>query len=177
MQVKASSVYDLKACKALNHAIMFGKSDPKTQLITISVLAAAAVLGAAAAMIVFGSDLVLWACITVLVVLYSLFLCIYFMAPRISYKNISRMGGAQNRFVFTDDCLCVSSGSDSFQSSSRMNYSVFLKAMETSDYLFIFQDKMRAIIVDKSTVTDGAPDDIRRALSNTAGLRYIVCNY
>ena len=48
------------------------------------------------------------------------------------------------------------------------------KAIETLDYLFIFQTRNQTFIVDKSTIVNGTIDDIRAKLIQYPHTKYIV---
>ncbi len=58
-----------------------------------------------------------------------------------------------------------------------MEYSLFTKVYETSDYFFLYQTNNQVFLVDKSTVEGGSVDDIRNKLSSFVKDKYYICKY
>lgn len=177
MQITAKSKYDFQAIKSLTHLGMFKKANPKkcmalwafifvflfAVIITISIL--------------WNDDSFLLPWLSLMVVICLLGCYIYFILPRIQYKNLCKFADLENTYTFTDDKFEVFSSGRNYTGSSSIDYTMLFKVYETSKYLFIYRDKAQCFMVDKSTMQGGSPEEIRRVLSNVLGRNYIVCNY
>lgn len=177
MKIKAASTYDLKAYKAFIWVQMFKRKNPKHFMILY--LSSIAVLSAIiiAEIILLQNSILLWCCLGVLLLLAFSICFQYFFMPKISYKQAAKLANANNEFTFTENTLYISSSKDNYNASASIDYSMFFKVMETSEYFFIFQNKQQACIADKSTIQNGTAEDIRRAVSYAIGKNYILCNY
>lgn len=73
--------------------------------------------------------------------------------------------------------MLVSSNGQNYSSQGEIKYSVLVKMCETSRYLFIFQNKAQAFIVDKNTIRDGSMEEVRDKIKNQMSGKYILCKY
>ena len=87
------------------------------------------------------------------------------------------MRDAENIYLFGDDILKVFTKSEEYNGEAEMEYSLFAKVYETSDYFFLYQANNQAFLVDKSTVEGGSVDDIRNKLSSFVKDKYYICKY
>lgn len=119
--------------------------------------------------------------LTVLFVILIAYLLIsyywYFIVPKIRYKAMAKLQEAENQFLFEDETVTAVTQSGEYSDEARMEYSLFVKAFETSKYFFLFTTHNQAYIVDKSTIEGGSAADIRLKLSSVLGNKYIFCKY
>lgn len=176
MEVKASGTLDLEGIRALIHLSMFKKNDPKKGIIIIALVFSVLIVLNIAAICVYYSPIFF---VTMYLLLLLAFInCYkYFIFPKKSYKNLSKMQGTVNEYVFCDSVLKISTKNREHNGEAEYEYSVFVKAYETSRYLFLYQSNNTAFVVDLSTVSGGTVLDIRNKLSSFLHEKYIICNY
>ena len=101
----------------------------------------------------------------------------YFGLPNIRYKSLAKMKDAENEYIFCDNSLKTFTKSETYNGEAEIEYSIFVKVYETSDYFFLYQNNNQVFLVDKSTIEGGRIDDIRNKLSSFVKDKYIVCKY
>ena len=153
-----------------------GKGNPKTifvaSLAGVSILAVICLLEI---LLFSNNDFAIL--FTVLLLLGFLDIYFYYILPRIKYNAMSKLQNAETEFVFYDNSMKVFTTGAGLAGQSEIQYSLIVKAYETSKYIFIFQTKSSVFVVDKSTVTDGTPEDIRNRLHAFLGANYYICKY
>lgn len=176
MEIRARCKYDFVSVKALMHLSLFGKHEPKKRFrlwtIIFSALMAIAILG-----IIFFRDatFVMLLCAGIIIILLECYL--YFLLPKIRYKAMANMKEVENVYIFSDNVLKISAESKEYNGESIIEYSLFVKAFETSKYFFLFQTNNQAFVVDKSTIEGGTAEDIRNKLSAFIKDKYFICKY
>ena len=177
MEIKASCTLDLNAIKALNGLMMFRKNDPKKRMILWGIIYAVIIVCVIMLIATYGltDEFALYLFMLFAFLLLGCYL--YFLQPRVQYKAMAKLKNAENRYVFRDETMDIISAADAFNGQSELRYSVIVRAMETSKYFFIFQTKNQAFLVDKSTITDGTPEQIREKLRSHLGKKYMLCRY
>ena len=176
MEIKAKCKYDYETMKALTRLWFAGKGNPKT--IFIALLA-----GVSALLVICLLEIFLFSnnnfaiLLVALPFLGFLFIYFYFILPRIRYNAMSKLQNAETEFVFYDNSMKAFTTGEGIAGQSEIQYSLLVKAYETSKYIFIFQTKSSVFVVDKSTITDGAPEDIRNRLHAFLGANYYICKY
>lgn len=175
MEIKASSVYDQKAYKALIRYTMFRTKNPKKRIISyFSVYLILFLFSLYTAVIRDDYTLLLY--ISVIMVIVTLLLCyFYFLVPKIRYKASYKMSNLQNHYIFTQDNVRILSNSDKYSSETIIDYSILFKVMETNEYLFLFNQKNTAYIVDKSTIQGGSISELRELLTKALQTKYSIC--
>lgn len=177
MEIKASSSYDFKTIKTFFLHALFRKINPKKGIIIISLfiilLYVIVILGA----VISDTPETFIKVLAYLLGLTIFLFYFYFRGPKLCYKNMQKLASINNEFIFTDTNLIITSNNDSVSGETNTKYSGLYKVMETDSYLFIYQNKVSAYIVDKSTIEGGTVEDIRKAISSVLGDKYIVCNY
>lgn len=176
MEVKASVTYDLKIFQTLRWISFFQKNDPKKKtrkqiLIAIPLM----IIFILYTVFVEVSPLVLGVAGVLLLDILQIYLC-YGGAKSID-KAWRKNAGAQNQYIFKDDEMFVSTVANGYSGNSTIKYSVLFKAMETNEYMFLYENETNCYVVDKSTVTDGTAADIRLALATVLKDKYITCDY
>ena len=101
----------------------------------------------------------------------------YWIFPKIQYKSLGKLADIENEFVFYDDVIKITSNNTEYSGEAELKYTVIPKVMETTKYLFIFQNRRQVYAIDKSTLTNGTMEDIRRKLKNYVNNKYIMCRY
>jgi len=177
MEIKATSTYDLKTLKAFVRLNMFRKANPKKRMIIWGIIALLLTILIIAELITFGNSSGLLISLIVLWFAIGWYCYIYFLLPKIRYKATCKFADLKNNFIFTENQFEVFSNSDSYNGSCNMEYSMIFKVMETSEYIFIYQNKLQAYIVDKSTLEGGTIEQLRNLIINIIGKKYIICNY
>lgn len=177
MQIKASCKYDLNAMKALIYLTMFKKANPKKCLIFLIGLFVLSCSMLIADAVVLGFEPRLLVMLATNIFAIAL-LCFWFFAvPKIRHKALAKMQDIENEYIFCDDKLKAFTKSKEYSGEAEIEYSVFVKAYETSKYIFLYQTKNQAYLVDKSTITDGTADEIRNKLTEIIKDKYILCKY
>ena len=190
MEIQASSKFDYESMKALTHVTFYGKRNPKNIFIIISVFVGIIpLLPAVLAFLCvgyFSLDLMAYMYtdsdflfeIVFVAVLLELFNCfMYFWAPKIQFRNLKKMQNIQNDFIFYDDYIKVTSVNAEYNGEGEIQYSLLLKVMETSKYLFVYPAAGQAYIIDKSTITNGTLEELQDKFKQLLNKKYIVCKY
>ena len=125
----------------------------------------------------FGMDtlLILTALASVIVILWNAYM--WFFYPKVRYNALAKMKNTQNEYNFTDEKIFVTTTGVEYNGEAEIEYSVFVKVFETSQYLFLYQTNNQVFIVDKSTIEGGTVEDIRNKLSTFVKDKYIICKY
>ena len=178
MEIKAKGKLDFKAIKALTHLTMFKKANPKKSFLTLLIILTV-LTGILVFEMIFFSDYTLLLSLTlsldfflVLLLCYS-----YFLLPKITYKSMAKMKDAENEYIFYDGFLKGFTKINEYNAEARIEYSSLVKVYETSKYLFLYQTKQQAYIVDKSTIEGGTVEEIRNNISAFLKDKYIICKY
>ena len=177
MEIRATCVFDYSSVKALTHVTMYQRIKPRIAFHAINFVAAFLVLITLFTMICFGADtqssyqLILSAAIF----LFNCFL--YFLFPRTQYAALNQMKNVVNEYLFREDGIQITSKGDLYAGEAELKYPMIPKVMETSAYLFIYQSKNQVFIVDKSTITGGTVEDLRKKLQPFVKKKYILCRY
>lgn len=176
MEIKAKCKLDYDACKALAHLNIFRKANPKKGFkvwIIFTVIIALVNLGS---ILIFHDteflELLFW-----VIVLFLLQCFIYFVIPKISYRNLVKMQEAVHEYIFCDTVLKISTKSKEYNGEAEIEYSLFVKVYETTKYLFLFQTNNHVFIIDNDTIEGGTVEDIRNKLTTYVKDKYILCKY
>ncbi len=177
MEIKASGKNDLSSVKALTQIIYFGKKSPEKKLMIYAVITLS---------LISLSLVSWWFTYDHTIFLYSLlwgaiFACItafyLLVIPRLQYGNLHKMKDCVNHYVFNGDSLKVETKYEGYNGGEVIQYNMLWSVKETGRYFFIYSTKATVYIVDKSTVTNGTPEDIRRTLEPILGKKYVACEY
>lgn len=177
MEIKAKGIFDFESIKALSHLQMFGKNDPKKRMRFWSILFGILLVLVTGEILLFGLDGSLMLMMGCAVLCIALECFMYFILPKIQYNSLVKMKDIVNEYVFTEESMLVSSNGQNYSSQGEIKYSVLVKMYETSRYLFIFQNKAQAFIVDKNTIRDGSIEEVRDKIKNQMSGKYILCKY
>ena len=177
MEIKATSVYDLKTVTALTRLNMFKKVNHKKRMRTFGIIDAILICIIVFELLAFGFATPLWLMLSVLIISTFLYSYMYFLYPKIRYKASGKFADIKNHFVFYDDELAASTDSNEYNGTSTIKYTMLYKVMETSEYFFLFQNKLSVYVVDKTTLQNGTADNIREKLLPILQKQYIVCKY
>lgn len=177
MEIRAKSRFDYDSVKALTHLWMFKRADPKKRMVfwTIADLVLLAVI--LLEIILFGSDIVLFVLMGAVAAMYLLECYMYFLLPKIKYNSLAKMKDVENEYVFREEKIDAYTKSEAYSGQAEIKYALLVKVMETSKYLFLYQNNTQVFIVDKSTIVGGTAEEIRNKLSSVTGNRYIICKY
>lgn len=177
MQIRANCKYDFEAIKALTYLTMYRKNDPKKSFTWTNIIFAVLFAILLLEMMLFGLEtmLVLLAIVAVVCVLLNLFM--YLQCPIIRYRSLANLRNACNEYTFTEDSLLVTTQSAEYDGKAEIAYALFVKAYETSSFLFLFQTNNQVLLVNKSTLTGGTIEEIRNKLCLYLNQKYIICKY
>ena len=177
MEIKATCKFDLDSVKALTHLTMYKKANPKKRLVFWTVAVLILCLFIVMELLAFGKDPVL--SVLLGIEIFGLFLIYfrYFITPRLRYNSLAKMQNVENHYVFCDHVMKVFTKSQVYNGQAEIEYALFLKAYETSKYLFLYQTKNQVFIIDKNTITDGTIEDLRNQLSGYLKDKYFLCKY
>jgi hypothetical protein len=152
MNINASCTFDYKSVKALTHATSYRILKPKTNFILVIVLIVILILEA-----VYGLRYGLVSQAVILFVASAFFLgwnvFAYFFLPKMQYKALGKIQGTKNEYIFCEDGIKITSEGDLFHSTGEMKYALIPKVMETSAYLFIFQNKKQVEVAQIMGIT------------------------
>ena len=176
MEIKAKCKFDFDSIRALTHLSLFKKANPKKRFLTWSIISAILTVVIIFEIIVF-SDAMLIELLCVAGVLFLLECYLYFLLPKIRYKALAKMKDAENEYIFCDNVLKTFTKSQEYNGEAEIEYSLFEKVYETTNYLFLYQTNNQVFIVDKSTIEGGTVEEIRNKLSAFVKNKYIVCKY
>ena len=176
MEIKAKCKFDFDSIRALTHLSLFKKANPKKRFLTWSIISAILAVVIIFEIIVF-SDAMLIELLCVAGVLFLLECYLYFLLPKIRYKALAKMKDAENEYIFCDNVLKTFTKSQEYNGEAEIEYSLFEKVYETTNYLFLYQTNNQVFIVDKSTIEGGTVEEIRNKLSAFVKNKYIVCKY
>ena len=182
MEIRAKSRFDRESINALTRLGLFGKHNPKKAMCFWMIISAVLlVLFAAEFIFVQLMEIDMFFEMVVLFILIAAYILIncykYFLVPMIRYNALAKLQDAENYFLFTDDLFTAATQCSEYSDEAKMEYSMFVKAFETSRYFFLFQTYNQAFVVDKSTIEGGSAEDIRAKLSLILGNKYIICKY
>ncbi len=91
-------------------------------------------------------------------------LYIYVFLPKFNYKMQKTKTDAVNEYTLYDTKFVVISTAKGITGTSEVEYSTLNRVLETKDYIFLYIAKEKAMIIDKSTVTNGSIEEIRSAI-------------
>ncbi|MBO5065451.1 MAG: YcxB family protein [Clostridia bacterium] len=76
------------------------------------------------------------------------------------------MQGVENEYIFCDNILKVYSNGEHYNGKVEIEYSLFVNVYETSEYFFLYQTQNQVYVIDKSTITGGSAEDIKKISSD-----------
>ncbi len=158
MEIKASAVYGKDAI------VKFSKSQIKDNKIIFIITIVLSMFCALVSIISLTGRLYIEG-IGLLLLMAFFLLYTFYLMPIINYKqNMRKFGDIKQDYVFADKKLTATTDSCGVKGSSEIEYASLIKITETKEYWFIYITKVQAMIVDKSTVTDGSIEDLRALL-------------
>ena len=177
MEINAKCKFDLETVKALTYLTMFKKGNPKKRMISLNVWFSILLVIAILDIIMFGMDmpLILVAIASVIVIFWNAYMWFYY--PKVRYNALAKMKQTENEYKFTDEKIFVTTTGAEYNAEAEIEYSLFVKVYETTNYLFLYQTNNQVFIVDKSTIEGGTVEEIRNKLSAFVKNKYIVCKY
>ena len=174
MEITAKCLYNLKGVTALLHLQLFKKANPKSRMILWSVIYGVLSLILLLEKIFWQAEVIH---LLVLMAVVMLLMCyMYFVLPRQTYKAQGKLKDAENTYTFGENSVHIVSQAEQYTGEAQVEYGLFIKVYETSEYFFVFQTKNQVFLVDKSTIQGGTAEDIRSRLSG-AVKKYVICKY
>ena len=174
MEITAKCVYDLKSVQAMQRLQMFKKANPKKRMIFWSVIYGVLVLILLLELICWQAEVIH---LLVLMAVVMLLMCyMYFLLPRQLYKAQGKLKDAENTYTFGENSVHIVSQAEQYTGEAQVEYGLFIKVYETSEYFFVYQTKSQVYLVDKSTIQGGTAEEIRNRLSG-AVKKYVICKY
>ncbi len=176
MPITAQGKTDADALKALNNVLLFGKREPKMQLITRCLLFSILIAISIVSGIKWGFDafrlcLLLMCAIAILLHCY-----LYFLLPKLRIRAMGELLGCINRYDFCEEAFSVTSDMAELNGTAQINYSLVKRVYETKTYLFLMMTNSTAYIVKKESLDQASQSTLRKVLSQKAE-KYIFCNY
>ena len=181
MEINARCTLDEKGLRAMQGVVMFRGKDPRRVIRRHTILfAVCTVLMILCALILY-EDRVMFILALVMAAVCPLTILLYhyayYISPRRIYRKL-KLADTENRYVFGETAVVISScGREGYKAHETFPYALLHKVMETSEYFFLFIDKLRAYTVDKSEMTNTEIEAVRAALLATPDLTYKACNY
>lgn len=109
------------------------------------------------------------------VIFYGFFVMFWFLfiwlLAIIKYRNIKSKQNAENKYVFTDENIQFVQDATGVNSSASIEYSAVYRVYETKEffYMFLYTNKRKTYIIDKSTIACGTAMDLRMLLIQKIG--------
>lgn len=176
MDIRAKCKFDFESIRALTHLSLFKKANPKKRFLTWSIISATLAVIIILEMIIF-SDAMFIELLCLAIIIFLLECYLYFLLPKITYKALAKMKGAENEYIFCDNVLKIFTISQEYNGEAEIEYSLFVRVYETTKYLFLYQTNNQVFVIDKKTIENGTAEDIRNKLSTYAKDKYIICKY
>ncbi|MBR5280655.1 MAG: YcxB family protein [Clostridia bacterium] len=177
MEIRAKSKFDLESIRALCHLQFYGKANPKVRMRIKMCCFIALISLIVVELVIFGFARRLLILLGIWLLMILLECLAFFIYPKIQFKAMAKLQNAENQYTFCDDVLKVVTVSDYLQGSEELQYSLFVKVYETSEFIFLFQTKTQVLIVDKSTIENGTEEELHEKLTASVQGKYIVCHY
>ena len=177
MEITAKGVFDYDSIRALTYVSIYKKKNPRKYFIWMNIWCIGLALLILTEMILFGPDRQSIMLIIVDAVLVLLNFYLYFWFAKIQYNALHLMKNTVNTYHFHENRIKVFSAGAQYSGEAELQYSMIPKVMETQKYLFIFQSKNQAYVVDKTTIVNGSMEDIRTKLHQSSKAKYILCRY
>ena len=178
MEIKASCVNDKKAITALANIQLYKRWNPR-KIFTLAVVHSGVIIAGLWALVAFSKfDKELFWPAVVFAVIYALIMLLFKIAPSTSYRNNRGRSDIVNQYTFTDFGMVVGSKGEGQASNTQIEYANIKKVYETSEYLFVYINKIAAFIVDRSTMSSEDCFALMEKLRVVLGKRkYIICKY
>ena len=176
MEIKAKSKFDYDSVAAITHLSVFKKRNPKKHFIISTIISAICVVSFKILMTLF-YDFIFMELFAISILVLILEGYLYLILPRITYNALKKMKNTENEYIFNDNILNIFSKSAEYTGTAQIEYSLFVRAYETSEFFFLYQTNNQAFVVDKSTIENGTAEEIRNKLKSFIGNKYIVCKY
>lgn len=177
MNINAASKNDKRAVRALIHLTFFGKNGPKRKLIKYAIIYGIINLFVVLSGIMIDDYSIVPYVLLIDVIFVVWFTYGYFLMPSMQYKAQKKFADIENVFTFTDDSMFVVSEAEDFSGEEKYGYSVLHAVKETKEFFFIYPDKTKAYVIDKTRLDDGVADVLKQKLMFVLGDRYTVCKY
>ena len=181
MEIEAKSRLDIRSLQAVNGLAISGKKEPKRKIKNTLILVACCavfLLLSEMLMLATGDSLPPWIFIVMGVsVLFMLFpIYTYYIAPKRQYKKLGKQADMQSRYLFREtEMHVIVDGADGFHAEETIPYSMLHALKETTEYFFIYIDKLRIFPIDKLSMSATEIETVRGWLSTT--LPYTLCHY
>lgn len=176
MDIYGRSVLDYPSLEALIHLSMFKKKAPMGRLFFMTTCFLIVVAMDLLLYFTVGSHNIFF-CVIIMAVLVLLTMFWIFVLPSIRYKALGNMQGAENHYVFSEHYFTVTSYGAVHEGQSSYDYSMLVKAYETSAYFFFFISQNQVFMVDKASVSGGTVFDLRWRVQSRLGKKYYICKY
>ncbi|MBR3691991.1 MAG: YcxB family protein [Clostridia bacterium] len=177
MEIHASSRYDRKSVAALCRMFRVKKTTPKLHIALMLLIYGFVAAVCVALALRNGVDGFLLALMAVCALGLCAELAIFFVLPRIQYRNLADLKDAENRFVFRETDFTATTAAKHQNAEAKLAYDALVRVVETRDYLFLFQTKNQTFIVDRATLSDADMQELRRRMAYCIGKRYSIYRY
>ncbi|MBE7064399.1 MAG: hypothetical protein E7384_01085 [Ruminococcaceae bacterium] len=176
MEIKATSKFDYETMRDYVRFSAVPKSDAKKHMIFNIFSSVAAIVVIIFVMFLFGISKTMLVLLIGIIIMFGISLFMYYVMPKIQYNSLGKMQNVENEFTFYDDYLRATSNTDGINGESKMKYCMIEKVIEKPRYIYIYQNKRQAFIVDKTTITGGTVEDIRNLLMPILQDKYYCYN-
>lgn len=184
MKIKATTIYDLNVYKALNDATFFKDKNPTLyKILSLGFIGMIVLLYGAVIILpdlIFGVKIDTFTLLPplTLVLVTVLFVIAYIVVPRAGFKKLTAVQGiVTNSFEFDEDSIKVESSSEKINSTGDFKYTALIKALETSEYIFLFINHNSAFVIKKTGIEGGRVEEVRNAVQSALGKKYKIAKY
>ena len=177
MQIQAGCTLNYESIKALTHVSFYKRKEPRKTFIVRCTYSVVLTLAIFVMILVYGMDMTLLLLLFCAAVITGFYCFCYWQLPKMQYKALQGMRGLEIEYTFFDESMRVANKSDQMRGESEIRYVAISKVMETSCYLFIYQNKNQVYVVDKTSMAEGATAEVRKALTPYVKEKYILCKY
>ncbi|HOW38551.1 MAG TPA: YcxB family protein [Candidatus Izemoplasmatales bacterium] len=158
--IENTSILDKKALIALN------LNHFKRTLLPVSLVLEILLVGLTILLTMIGGDESLTEFLWLFIVLYPILMALIFgLTIRKIYKSdLIIQNKTSVHFLFQEEFIEVEVKNDLTESKSMIRYSLLHHALNTKNYLFLYQNAMTALVVDKNAFSVGTEEDLLSVL-------------
>ncbi len=100
--------------------------------------------------------------------IYTIFM--FIVIPKRWLKLHKAKPDQVDSYTFSDSKIFIKSYSSASSINGTFNYSAINKVVEQENYIFIYIEKTRVLVIDKSTITGGTVENIRNVIISYIGI-------
>ena len=178
MEIHARCKCDYACIKEMAHATMYRYFNPSSVLVSTFILSGMFLSLQLCDIIIYGIEENTLLFMTYPFILSGITAYFYWGIPKLQYKSMGKFQGVENEYVFEDESFKTITKSESYNAEGEIQYSLIPRVIETSKYMYVYQNNHQAYAIDKSTITNGTVEELRDKLKQyVPKKKYNICRY